>query len=202
MSMKDRTATGRTAIRLAFAAGVAAGLLACARARAADLPPRNQALLLLRILVYDRNLEHRVADTVTVGVVFRPGDAASERQRDTLVSALRSVAEEVVAAGMPVRAVAIPYRGPAGLEAQLAALRPAAIYIGAALAGSVKEIVQVTRRRSVLSVCGSREMVANGVGVGLVNRGQRAGVVVGLESTRSEGVDLDSALLAVAEVVR
>ena len=201
MSTKDRTA-GRTATRLLLAACMAAGLLVWSRARAADLPPRNQALLLLRILVYDRNLEHRVTGTVTVGVAFRPGDATSERQRDALVSALESVAREVVAAGLPVKAVAIPYRDPADLEARLTALRPAAVYLGAALSGSVKEIVQVTRRRSVLSVCGSREMVAGGVGVGLVNRGQRAGVVVGLGSTKSEGVDLDSALLAMAEVIR
>jgi hypothetical protein len=202
MPMRDSAATGRTAIRLAFAAGMAAGLLAWSGARAADLPPRNQALLLLRILVYDRNLKQRAEGTVTVGVVFRPHDAVSEQQRDALVAALESVAEDVVAAGMPVKALAIPYRDPADLDARIARLRPAAVYVGAALSGSVKEIVRVTRRRSVLSVCGSREMVADGIGVGLVNRGRRAGVVVGLESTRSEGVDLDSALLAMAEVIR
>jgi hypothetical protein len=197
MPTKDRSAT-----RLLLAICVAAGALAWSNARAADLPPRNQALLLLRILVYDRNLTHRVDDAVTVGIAFRPGDAASERERNALVSALENVAREVVAAGMPVKAVAIPYRDAADLEGQLAALRPAAVYLGSALSGSVKEIVRVTRRRSVLSVCGSREMVTGGVGIGLVNRGQRAGVVVGLGAIKSEGVDLDSALLAVAEVIR
>ena len=40
------------------------------------------------------------------------------------------------------------------------------------------------------------------MGVGVVARGERASVLVNLPAAREEGVDLDSGLLAVSEVVK
>jgi hypothetical protein len=176
-------------------------MAAAAPARADELTPRKQALLLLRVLVYDRNLEARATDTIRVAVAFRAGDPRSERHRDVLMAALEEVSREVVALGMPVAAVAIPYHDAADFEARLARTAPACVYVCTGLQPAVKEIARLAQRRYVLSASGSREMAEAGLTLALVNRGSRAGVVVNLRAAKAERADFDSALLGIAEVI-
>lgn len=185
----------------AVAALLAAALATAPVARADDLTPRKQALLLVRVLVYDRNLTARVHGVVRVAVAFRPGDRRSEERRDEMVSALEEVSREVVALGLPIEAVAVPYHDAADFEARLARHAPACLFVCSGLDGAVKEIATGARRRRVLSVTGSREMAEAGLAVALVNRGRRAGVVVNVPAAKAEGADLDAALLGIAEVL-
>jgi hypothetical protein len=187
--------------RLALATALVALLAGGAAAGAEPLPPRQRALLLLRVLVYDRNLPVRAPGDAVVAIVFRAGDAGSEAERDALLGAFESVAGDVVVAGRAVRAVAVPWRGAADLEARLGELRAAAAFVTGALAHDAGEVVRATRRRSTLSAAGSREMVEAGIAIGLVNLGRRAGLVVNVAAAKDEGADLDAALLALAEVL-
>jgi hypothetical protein len=180
-------------------AALAAG---SAPARAEELSPRKQALLLLRVLVYDRNLRARAGGAVRVAIAYRAGDRRSEERRDEMVGAFEDVAREVVVAGMPVEVVAVPYRDEADFESRLRAPSPACLYVCAGLELVVKEIAAATRRHAVVSAAGSKELVEAGLAIGLVNRGQRAAVVVNLAAARGEGADLEAALLAIAEVIR
>ncbi len=184
-----------------IAALLAASLATAAAARAEDLTPRKQALLLVRILVYDRNLTSRSHGVVRVAVAFRPGDRASEERRDGMVSALEEVSREVVALGLPIDVVAVPYHDGADFEARLARDAPASVFVCPGLDGAVKEITRASQRRRVLSMTGSREMAEAGLAVALVNRGLRAGVVVNVPAAKAEGADLDAALLGIAEVL-
>ncbi|MFL5262929.1 MAG: YfiR/HmsC family protein [Anaeromyxobacteraceae bacterium] len=186
--------------RLAALAALAL-LVAPAAARAEDLAPRKQALLLLRVLVYDRNLKARAGAAVRVAVAYRAGDGDGERERDDVVAAFEAVSREVVAAGLPVEIAALPYRDPADFDARLAAAHPASVYACASLRGAAKEIARASRAHGALSATGQREAVEAGLAVGLVNRGPRAGVVVNLPAAKAEGADLDAALLAIAEVI-
>jgi hypothetical protein len=185
----------------AAAVALAALLGAGTAARADALPPRQRALLLLRILVYDRNLATRAPGDVLVAIVYRPGDPGSEAERDALLDAFESVAGDVVVAGRRVRATALAWRGASDLESRLAELRPAAAFVTAALAKDAGEVARATRRRATLSAAGSREMVEAGIAIGVVNLGRRAGLVVNVAAAREEGADLDAALLALAEVI-
>jgi len=187
----------RAAIAFLLAALVAVGSVA----RAEDLTPRKQALLLLRVLVYDRNLKLRARDAVRVAIAFRAGDRRSEAERDEFVAAFEAVAREVVAAGLPIEVAAVPYHDAADFEARLRAMAPTGLYVCARLDQSVKEIARISRSNAVLSAAGSKEMVEAGLAIGLVNRGLRAGVVVNLSGARGEGADLDAALLGIAEVI-
>jgi len=187
---------------LAVAALVAVALARPAPACAEELPARNQALLLLRVLAYDRNLAQRSNGAVTVAVVFRPGDRGSEERRAALLAAFEEVARDVVVAGLPVRVEAIPFRDAADFEGRLEAARPALAYVDPTLLKAVPEIVQATRRRGVLSADGSRNLVEAGLAIAVVAQAGRAGVVVNLKASRLEGADLDAALLAVSEVVK
>lgn len=180
---------------------LAALLSAAGPARSEDFTPRKQALLLLRVLVYDRNLKSRAGGVVRVAVVFRPGDRGSEQRRDELVAALEEVSREVIAAGLPVQVLAVPYHDAADFEVRLGRAAPACAFVCTCLGPMVKDVARATRRHAVLSMSGSKEMVEGGLAIGLVNRGQRAGVVVNLRAARSEGADLDAALLGIAEVI-
>src|SRR3990172_7884264 len=102
-----------------------ASLLATAgTARAEEPPPRRQVLLLLRVLVYDRNLKARAGDAVRVAVAFRADDPEAEGRRVELLAAFEEASREMVAATLPIRVVAVPYRNAADFEARLAAARP------------------------------------------------------------------------------
>jgi hypothetical protein len=180
---------------------LAATLAAASPARGDDVPARKQALLLLRVLAYDRNLKARAGDAVRLAVAYRPGDRESEERRTALVAAFEEVSREVVAGGLPVEVAAVPWRDAADFEARVAAARPAGVYVCGGLLGVAKEIARVTRRHGVLSAGASKDLVEAGLAVGMVNRGLRAGVVVNLHAAKAEGVDLDATLLGIAEVI-
>lgn len=184
---------------------LAAGLLlVLAAARGADgtgLQPAQKALLLLKVLTYDRNLTARAGPEVRVAVVFRAGHAASLAERDALLLALEQTARRAVVAGLPVSAVALPFRDGAALGERLAELRAAALYTCAGLDDVAREIARAARERGVPSMAGGREPLLQGIAVALVDRGDRAGVVVNVRAAAAQGADLDAALLGLAERV-
>jgi hypothetical protein len=188
-------------VAVALAACAAAGTAAPA-ARADDVPARNQAQLVLRVLIYDRNLKVRAGEVVRVAVMFRAGDAASEAERDALLAAYREGAHELVAQGLPVKVEAVAWSDAAGLAAQLGGRRFAALHAGRTLAPAAQELAQAARTAKTLGFAPALEMVESGLAVGLVPRGDRAGLVVNVAAARAEGADLDPVLLQMAEAVR
>lgn len=170
-------------------------------AMAQGIPPPQKALLLLRVLVYDRNLKARAGQEVRVAVVFRPGHAASEKERDALVLAIQEVADRAVVAGLPVRTVVLPFQDPGDLQARLAASGAVAMYLCAGLEPTVPDLARLARARSVLTLCGARELATKGCAVALVDRGERAALVVNARTAADQGADLDPRLLSMAERV-
>lgn len=175
--------------------------LVASTARAQELPAQSRALLLLRILAYDRNLAGRAGAMVKVTCLFKAAERASEERCASLVAALQDVAREVVVMGRPVRADALPYRDAADADARLSTDRPTLAYVDAALELSVPEIVRSTRRLGILTAGGSKDLVQGGVAVGVVAGSRRAGLIVNLQGARQEGADLDAVLLAISEVI-
>lgn len=170
-------------------------------AGAQELSTRQRAIVLLRVLAYDRALRARAGAEVRVAVVFRPGHPASERERDELLAAFSELEARAVVAGLPVRADAVPYGDGADLAARLSAPRAAALYACAGLEEHAPAIAAAARARRLLTAAGARGPVEHGLAVGLVDRGERAGLVVNVRAAAEQGVDLDSALLSVAERV-
>jgi len=163
------------------------------------LPARHQALLLLRVLAYDRALPGRTGEVATVGVVYRPGDRSGEARRDALLEALREAAATFSVRGIPVKVVAIPW-SPEQFAERLRNNRAAAALLVGMGVEEAAAVTRITRKERVLSLSEDRAVVDAGVAVGLIHRGRRAGVVVNLAAARAEGADLEAELLAVAEV--
>jgi hypothetical protein len=165
------------------------------------LPARNQALLLLRVLSYDRNLRARSGAELTVVVAYREGSARSEHERE-IVAALEEAARSFTVSGLKARVVSVPWRGAPALAVELRARGAAALYVGESLSEEAAAISAATRGvRSTLSFAPLRAMVEEGLALGLLNAGERARLLVNLAAAREEGADLDSVLLGIVEVL-
>jgi len=117
-----------------------------------------------------------------------------------MATALQDAAGSFVVSGLPVRVTPLPWRGAQDLDARLASLRAAAVYVVGSLASEASAVSAASRARSALTFGPSREMVAAGLALALVQRGDRASVVVNVAAARAEGADLDAGFLAIAEV--
>jgi hypothetical protein len=185
-----------------LAASLLLTLAVVTSAVAQGIPPGQRTLLLLRVLAYDRNLKTRAGAVVRIAVVYRPGTAASEHERDALLQAIEEIASHSRVMGLTVRSLAVPYRDASDLRSRLAASGAAAMYLCTGLESAGRDLARTARELSVLSFCGSRELAMGGCAVALVDRGERgerAALVVNLRAAIDQGADLDSALLSVAE---
>jgi hypothetical protein len=183
--------------RRAIAAAVVSICAVAPAPALAQVGAGNEALLLLRVLAYDRNITKRAGKVVTVAVVYKPGDGESEQVRGQIANALTEAANKVTVAGLPVRVVSLGVT--ANLESDLAPMRAAAAYVCPGLGDQVANISRVTRARSILSFAGTEKYVTSGLSIGLV---RKAAILVNLPSSKAEGAALDAALLRVAEVKR
>jgi hypothetical protein len=99
--------------------------------------------------------------------------------------------------------VNVPWTDAAGFDAKLTAERIAAIYVCPGLNDQVAAVAAVSRRKSILTVTGTEEYVqGDGLSVALMPKSSRSMVLVNLRAAKAEGADLDSGLLAIAEVMR
>jgi len=168
---------------------------------AGEISPGQRALLLLRVLVYDRELPKRAGGVVLVAIVSRSGRDASEQE--ALLAAFEELSRSTRAAGLPVRAFALAFEGPAAFAAELTRARPAALYACANLREAAPDVAMAASRAGVLAFTGERRLVLEGgFPLALVDRGERAGLVLNPQAAAAAGSDLDSALLSVAELVR
>ncbi len=178
---------------------VGLGLLAAASARADDIPADKRALIMLRVLAYDRNLAERAGEVITIAVVYRIGDVASEKLAGDLVAAIGAAERSV--GGRPVRATAMKFSVET-LERDLGRASATAVYVCPGLSGEVGRIAATTRKGSILSFAQEEESVKQGLSIGLLRRGDRVAIMVNLEAARAESASLAAELLRLAEVVK
>ena len=172
------------------------------RVGASDLPFEQQSALLLRILAYDRNLDERVDGQVNVVVIYEESEPSSLSEASDMEAALRDIGRSTTISGYRLETYMHPYRGAVAELDYLSRLHATAVYICSGMGGHVVEISGVTQNLSILSFSGVEPWAREGIGVGLVERGGRAKIIVNLPSTRAEGADLDASLLRHSEVLQ
>lgn len=186
--------------RLSAIALFAALLVSWPAASSESVPPSNQALLVMRILAFDRKVADRAQDVVRIAVVYKEGSGESDTAQREIAQALEDAARRVSVSGLPVRVVTVPYSPT--LDANLGKLRAAALYVCPGLDDVIPAISRAARAHSTLTFSGQESFVSNGLAVALVRRDARAAIVINLPESRAEGADLDSGLLQIAEVRR
>lgn len=163
----------------------------------------REAALLLRILSYDHALSGRVSGgQVTVLVVHKPGDSASERAGRGIVAALNQLGSRITVAELPAGASAHGYQGATAMIRAARSAGAAAIYVCPGLDDAIGEIEGAARGASLLTMTGSTDQLRRGLGVGVVSSGGQVRLLVNLPVARAEGARLDAAVLRLAEVIR
>ncbi|WP_224243366.1 YfiR family protein [Hyalangium gracile] len=172
-------------------------------ARAADdLAPGRQAALLLRVLPYDRTLKQRAREAVTVAVLHRDGQVASAAYAIDMTAALQDFARAVRVRGLPVRVIGLPYSSPEKLEAELTRAQVTAAYVCPGLTDVSETLMDITRRRKILTFSGRESDIREHFSIGLIRRGTKAALLVNLPEAQAEGAELEPEMLAMSEVLR
>jgi len=187
----------RTVAIVALALGLT---LARPAEAAADSAAAKQALVLLRILSYDRYVGKRARGQVVIGVVRDDDDPASRRAAETMADALRNTSRGVTVAGKPVVIVEIA----AGdlFRDRLRALEVTAIYLATGLDSELDAINEAARAHPCLTFTDRIDYMRRGVAVALSSNDRRITISLDLVAVRAQGAQLSAELLHVAEVVR
>lgn len=170
---------------------------------AAELAPKQLAVMLLRILAYDRNIKARSnGKDAPILVLYQEGNQASESVQSDVSNALEDLASSVSVSGLRVQVITHSYSSSADLDAKLAATRPVAIFVCSGLNDIVSSLSTVARKRSVLTMTINTAYLKAGLSISLSRGEDRLSILINLPSARAEGADLDAALLRLAEVYR
>jgi len=189
-------------MRWVLACSLAVLVLMGGTAMAEPLPSKNQALLTLRILAYDHKLGERVdGKRITIYIVHKASAAESEDPANAMVTVLRDIAKSTKLAGNAIQVVKIPFNKDT-FDSDIGKVKAAALYIAPSLGDSLGVITSATAKRKLLSFTGVPEYVNAGVSVGFSNVDGKPVISVNLPASRSEGADLDVALLRVAKIVK
>jgi hypothetical protein len=165
------------------------------------MPPIQQAVVLVRVLSYDANLKRRAGTDIVVGVVAKPGNAASQSAASAMVRAFRGL-ERVKVLGLPLKATQLLYSTPAALSNAIESQGIDALYLCAGLDGDLGGILGVTRNRKVITMASAEEQLHKGASVGVFVIDEQPTIVVNLASAKSEGAALGSDVLRLAKVIR
>jgi hypothetical protein len=181
---------------------IAAALVASATA-AADADPTSdkQALVILRVLSYDRQLARRARARVVIAVVRDDGDLASRRAAGIMAGALRGMSSGLTVAGKPISVVEISANQL--FADRLRALEVTAVYLPGGLDGELEAVTAAARARPCLTFTDRPTYLRRGVAVALgtdVAR-KRITLAVDLAAARAQGASLSAELLRVARVV-
>jgi hypothetical protein len=184
-------------VRLALSCLTIALLLVSPRETAADARDDRHALVMLRVLAYDKQLAQRIGNEVRL-VVVAIDDAEEARWKAAFAKAAKLKLE-----GRPVRIVAHRFESTKALEKLVGDQQTAAILLadGVTKKMSVAAVARLTRAKKVLSIATRESDVADGVAVAVINGSSRDEIVINPQAVEAEGVKFDAGLLQLARKV-
>ena len=182
---------GAACLVLSMAAGIAGG--------EQDVPSDLQAAIITRLLGYDRALKGRVGPSLTIGILGRASDRGASRAQADLEQAF---GKQSSVQGVRLSAKPYSYTDAAQLGDWVASQGVDVLYVTAGLEKDVAAIQAVCTERKVVGVSAVRAFVKQGLAIGVVTKGESAGILVNLPAARAVGMDLDPKLLTLAEVIR
>lgn len=188
--------------RIALASLALLLVLAGSATAAADPAIDKQALVLVRVLAYDRHVAKRAGRQVVIGVVRDDGDPGSRRAASAMAAALRTVSKGLTVAGRPVTVVELA----AGelLSDRLRDLEVTAIYISSGLDSELARITAAARSRPCLTFSDRPSYLRHGLAVvlGTDEQKRRITIQIDLAAATAQGAKLAAELLRVAEIVK
>lgn len=158
----------------------------------------RRALVLLRVLSYDRNVASRAGDRMTILVVY--DEPATLEERDRWLVALAGV-RKITVADREVETRAHAFEDGDKLEAAVRDAHPAAIVVCSGLSRALGELRSVARSHKAMTFTTRESEVEAGFSVGLVAGERRDVIAINLSAARAEGVQFEAGLLKIARRV-
>jgi hypothetical protein len=181
------------------------GLLFCSRVSAEgqqdQLVGERQVKTLARALAYDENLLSRAGRAVVLAVLYKVGNAASEREAAES-SALFAKLESYNVLGLPFHSVKLPFTSAEALDAAVGAQGLVALYVCPGMEGEMASIKRISRRRKATTIASREEQVTAGLALGVFLIDRKLTVIVNLPVSQEEGARFGSDLLRLAKVIQ
>ncbi len=165
---------------------------------------------IIKSLLFDRRLLERMGRDTTemlVAVAYIPDDSASSAEMEEIVEAFRGAHNPF--GWIPIRGEAFPFRDPPSFQAQLHREGAAFVWVVSA-GGRLESLLESVADQDIPTLTGVPGYVAQGVGIGMVERRWREGkdqpermrhrIQVNLPVLFASGVDLNSGLLKLVDL--
>jgi hypothetical protein len=170
-------------------------------ARADQVSPDKQAVILARALAYDDNLHARAGESLVIAVLFKPGQGSSENAADAVVRAFKGI-EGVKVQNLPLHVVKLAYSGKDALHAAIGSQGIDALYVSPGLEGDQGGIRDESHRSHVLTIASKEEQLNAGLSLGVFLFDGKTTITVNLPASKEEGAAFSSELLRLARVIR
>jgi hypothetical protein len=177
---------------LAFGVLAPSGVVRADRASAARVAP-----LVARVLLYERTLAARAGASVDV-VVFHSDAASSVAEARGLEEAWTSMGA-IEVQGIPVRIRTAPFSTARITQEIAAGADVVVLTIG--LETNTAAVVDLARRRRVLTIGTTRTFAQNGTLLAVFIDGDRPRIAVNMAQVRASGTQLSAQLLRLCEVL-
>ena len=168
-------------------------------ARADRLMAPLEAAIHVKALGYDRALKKRSSRSVTIVILYDADSTASVNAKNDIAAAFRSLAGRTKVQGLNLEVSAVAYvSGRVGSAVSGAS----AVYVAPNLERHLGDIVSASSTYKVPLLCGDRSLAVAGVTIAAYRKGSKGSLTINLRAARAAGMDLDSRLLGIAEVLR
>jgi len=163
------------------------------------VPMEQQVPLLLKILIFDRNLETRVGNEIVIGILYQERFRRSLNVKDDFINSTDHSIKNSVN-NIPIKTVSIDVESN-DLETVVMREKIDLFYIAPLRAFSMDKITDVSRSMRIMTLTGVPEYVEAGITVGIGLKGGRPNILINLEAAKAEGVDFSSRLLRLAQII-
>ena len=170
-------------------------------ARADQVSPDKQAVILARALAYDDNLHARAGDTLVIAVLFKAGQGGSESAADGMVRAFKAL-EGVKVQNLPLHVIKLAYTSKDALHSAVGSQGIDAVYVSAGLEGDQGTIRDESKRDHILTIASREDQLSAGLSLGVFSYDGKTTIAVNLPASKEEGAAFSSELLRLARVIR
>jgi hypothetical protein len=161
----------------------------------------KRAAILARALSYDYGLKGRAGDSLTVAVLYRPGNSVSESSADVLFRLFKAL-EGVKVQGLSLGVTKLAYDGAEKFRAVTGMQGIDVVVVPDGMDGEVAAIREICRDKKLLSVGEKMSFLEAGLTLGVIDVDGKLTIVVNLTAAPLESVSFSSELLKLAKVIR
>lgn len=168
---------------------------------AQDVSPDRQVLILTRALAYDDGLKARAGADITIAVIAKAGNGASEAMAATMMKAFRVIGS-VKIQGLPIKFVQLTFSTGSAFHVAAVSQGIDVLYVCVGLEADLPAVVQVTRKQRTVSIGSREEHVQRGLAMGVFPVEGKPTIVINLPAAKAEGAAFSSDLLRLAKVLK